>query len=269
MADKRTASLPNVRRARGYRLYDHGGRRYLDLFQDNGRAITGHRPAKMILEIKNLLSRGQIAAYPSVHTAQARRALETLVPEAAAVRIFSSPERALSAVRAHFGGDLTFDDIVDPALGRLRSGRAAYWRPFVDMDEIDAPVLLPVLPVATPPAAVSVVFRERPGDGVPESDMCSPVSVAALKRSIYDLLAYVEACDRSQWERFDAYSLWTRRGPYLSLNVAESDFVILHADFMAHGLVISPCFPGPSIIPGEYSAGELAYIDHNFVGASS
>ena len=263
------ATLPNIRRARGYRLYDHHGRRYLDLFQDNGHAITGHRPSKTILEIKNLLSRGQIAAYPSVHTDQALRALATLVPDAAAYRVFGSPEKALSVVSEYAGREVTFKDIVDPALAGRTSGLVAYWRPFVDMDEVDAAVLIPVLPVASPPAAVSLIFREQPHNGVSGSDICSPVSVVALKRSIYDLRAHMEACDRSQWDQFDAYSLWTRRGPYLSLNVAESEFSGLHADLMANGLVISPRLPGPSIVPGEFSAGELACLGRYSVGASS
>ena len=261
------ASLPSIRRARGYRLYGQNGRRYLDLYQDNGRAITGHRPARTILEIKNLLSKGQIAAYPSVYTAQAQKALMTLVPGAVEARIYSSFERCLAAVCMHSGVNVTFGDIVDPALPGQGSGVVAYWRPFLDMAEVDVPVLIPVLPIATPPSASALVFREQPGAGVPESDTCSPVSVAAIKRSVYDLLAYINECDQSRWQRFDAYGFWSRRGPYLTLNVDESEFSVLYADLLDHGVVISPHFPGPSIIPGEYSPGELAYLDGNFAEA--
>ena len=35
--------VPVIRRARGYRLYGFDGRRCLDLFQDGGRAVLGHR----------------------------------------------------------------------------------------------------------------------------------------------------------------------------------------------------------------------------------
>ena len=36
-------TIPPIRRARGYRLYDHRGRRYLDLWQNGGHSLLGHR----------------------------------------------------------------------------------------------------------------------------------------------------------------------------------------------------------------------------------
>ena len=67
--------IPRIRRARGFRLYDMQGRRYLDLFRDG--ALLGHRDSGSLTAMKSALSQGLAAALPSVWekrllTAQAR-----------------------------------------------------------------------------------------------------------------------------------------------------------------------------------------------------
>jgi glutamate-1-semialdehyde aminotransferase len=53
--------IPPIRRARGFRLYDGAGRRYLDLWQADGNAILGHRGAGMVTAVKAALDRGLAA----------------------------------------------------------------------------------------------------------------------------------------------------------------------------------------------------------------
>jgi len=57
--------LPVIRRARGYRLYGQDGRRYLDLWQGGGRALLGHRPARVTTVLKNVISTGLVTDLPS------------------------------------------------------------------------------------------------------------------------------------------------------------------------------------------------------------
>ena len=256
-----TCSLPTIRRARGYRLYDSDGRRYLDFYQDDGRAILGHRPSGMILEIKNLLSRGQIAAYPSQYHHRTIKALKTLIPDSVDARIYASFDRALKAAAQHLGSQVDEGTIHDPAVQTGGTGGTvgvSLWRPFVESG--DSPLLLPVLPVPIPFAPAVLVFREAPTSRVWESDVCSPVSLAALKRSIYDLIQHIAACDRSRWADFNDQDLWRRNGPYLTLVTGEADFPGLFNEMLSNGIVISPRFPGPSIIPAEYSPGEIGYV---------
>ena len=56
--------MPEIRRARDYRLYDIHGRRYLDLCLDGGRALLGHKPGRVVLMMKNALEKGLSASYP-------------------------------------------------------------------------------------------------------------------------------------------------------------------------------------------------------------
>ena len=253
-------TIPKIHRAREYRLYDGRGKRYLDFFQDNGHAIMGHRPQRTILEIKNTLSRGQLAAYPSSHHYQTLKALARLDPELPHVRIYRSIERAAYAASLQLGFDVELQDIVDPALNGRDSGPVAYWRPFFETGRVDSPVLLPILPVPMPPAPCALLFRDRPSDKVPESDTCSPASLAAMKRAVYDLLDFIDTVDRSRWHLFDTIDFWSRKGPYLTLAIEEDAFRSLFKELLRRSILISPIFPGPSIIPAEYSPGEITQL---------
>jgi hypothetical protein len=60
-----------------------------------------------------------------------------------------------------------------------------------------------------------------------------------------------EAFDRAE------LSLWKRRGPYLELLCSPERFTEVFALFLEHGILINPCYPGPSILPRWCSKGEF------------
>ncbi|MBT3275059.1 MAG: hypothetical protein HN368_18030 [Spirochaetales bacterium] len=258
--------IPVIQRAREYKVYDSQGRRYLDFFQDNGRAIIGHRPSRVTLEMKNALSRGQLASYPSGYHYQTIKALAALASDVAEARIYSSFERAAWAAGVHAGQNLTVPDIADPAFPEPCSGGLCYWRPFLDMDQVDCPVLLPILPVSCPPAPAALLFRERPKPEVPQSDICSPVSLSAMKRGVYDLIEHTDPARKGAveimkgWGDFDIFKYWSRKGPYLSLLIDENRFEALFNELLSRSILISPFFPGPSIIPNDYSSGDFGKL---------
>jgi len=264
MDDSWTMEIPAYRRARGYRIYCAGGKRYLDFFQDGGHAILGHRQPGIVLEMKKTLSRGQIAAYPAKLHEQTIRAVKALIPEAVDVRLYLSAERALAAAGSHLKTVLTKADVSDPALPGRPSAGVSLWRPFLESEKAASPLLLPVLPLAAPLAPAVLVFREKPAGEVSPSDNCSPVSLAALKRSVYELTKYVENCDRSLWNRFDALTICSRKGPYLTLTIDEERFVPVFNELLENGILLSPRYPGPSIVPGEFTPGEIAYFGKRF-----
>ncbi len=256
--------IPSYRRARGYRIYGNDGRRYLDFYQDDGHAILGHRQPRVVLEMKNLLSRGQIAPYPSRLHSQTTQAVKNLIPGLEEVRIYRSEERAISAAGCHLKRELGTADVCDPALPGACSGGLNLWRPFLEGEKTDAPLIFPVLPLSVPPAPAVLAFFEKPSGEVPPSDSCSPVALAALKRSIFELIEYVKSCERSHWCWFDSVSIWSRKGPYLTLNVQKARFARLFNEMLEDGILLSPRYPGPSIIPGEFSVGEIARIKERF-----
>ena len=78
-AVERLLSLPEFRRAREYRLYTGDGRRYLDLWQENGHAAGGHRSGRWRETLSNKLSRGLSLPLPGPEADKLRRAVRTWI----------------------------------------------------------------------------------------------------------------------------------------------------------------------------------------------
>ncbi len=201
---ERRPALPEIRRARDYHLYGAHGRRYLDLYQNGGRAILSHRPKGLAKRLKGVVDQGLWGDYPSVYTRRLETVLRALFPAYSEVRLYATAGRAVAAA----GGA-----VADPALdGGGRGGgkaeapggaphgpRAAWWRPFLAADAGDggegssdhdaaAPeLLLPVLPF---PAsfAPQPVCAVRPGL-LPDSDAVSPVLLAGLVQAAHLITA--------------------------------------------------------------------------------
>lgn len=246
--------IPIIQRARGYRVYDINGKRYLDLYQDGGRAILGHRPDRVGLALKNTISKGLLSDYPSVYTLRFVRALKTLLPDQSDFRWYCSMENALKAASQHLGSPLVFSDVKDPVFSHSDQTSAALWRPF--LNSINSQVTFPVLPFAKSWTPTVVAFRERPGDDVFSSDCISGAILSGMCRSVYDLMRYVGAEGETDWETFNS-PVWDRKGPYLLPKCDVDRYSIIFKRLLQNGIIISPFYPGPSILPGEYSPGEI------------
>ncbi|NBB91213.1 MAG: hypothetical protein GVY23_08415 [Spirochaetes bacterium] len=266
-------ALPEIRRARDYHLYDTYGRRYLDFYQNGGRAILSHRPKGLAKRLKGAVDQGLWGAYPSVYSRRLEKVLRGLFPAHPEVRLYASAERAVAAA----GGT-----VVDPALGagsreeaeasgRAVDGpRAAWWRP--SLPAADAELLLPVLPF---PAsfAPQPVCAVRPGV-LPDSDAVSPVPLSGLVQAAHLIASAADALAAAA--NLDAagpvpdaavypitlvderdLTLWHRRGPYLQLRCTGERFPGVFAAFLDVGIIINPVFPGPSILPQWCSRGEF------------
>ena len=281
-APERRPALPEIRRARDYHLYGAHGRRYLDLYQNGGRAILSHRPKGLAKRLKGVVDQGLWGDYPSVHIRRLEKVLRTLFPAYPEVRLYATAERAVAAA----GGA-----VADPAIGE-RDGaggsRAAWWRPYLPADSSE--LLLPVLPF---PAsfAPQPVCAVRSGL-LPDSDAVSPVLLAGLVQaahliaavpSVEDAAAAVPGAPSAPGAGgaagaggygaagpvpdaavypitlFDdrALTLWSRRGPYLQLRCGEESFSGVFSVFLDAGIIINPVFPGPSILPQWCSRGEF------------
>ena len=89
------AVVPIIRRARGFRLYDQHGRRYLDLYRDGGGALLGHRSGVTVTLMKSVLSQGLASSAPSVWEARLVRMIASMFSDRHTVRLYSSrPECA-------------------------------------------------------------------------------------------------------------------------------------------------------------------------------
>ncbi|MBN1834904.1 MAG: hypothetical protein JW820_03575 [Spirochaetales bacterium] len=248
--------LPAFRRARGYRLYGHDGKRYLDLWQQGGRALLGHRPGRVTTVLKNVISTGLVADLPSVHARRLERALLGQFPGCRAFRVTASLGAALELASVYLGHPVGPGDIRDP----LRdpedpAPELALWRPACPQS-LSPRVLLPRLPFTLAGAPVPVGFAEELPAGFPPSEVLSPVVLAGALRALHDLRRYRPP----EWlgQALAAGTAgWERRGLYVLPRFQAGDYPSVFEGFLAEEVVLNPCFPEASILPSEASPGEL------------
>jgi hypothetical protein len=264
--------LTNIRRARGFRLYDVRGKRYLDLSRDG--ALLGHRTAATLTAVKSVLSQGLATALPTAWEPRLVAALLRMFPESRSVRLFSSPERAREAVSRFLGKRVDAREVHDPALDSPAPGPLlpAFWRPFLPVPHGVA-ALLPVLPFTLCGAPAPVCFPEDlPGDEIPSD----PLPGFLLAGALHGLHALREgsggpptagrAQKQPHWgsravERaLDSARGWKRSGPYVRAVFPAADYARVHAEFLAAGVLLSAGYPGPSVLPGECSPGETSLL---------
>ena len=257
--------IPRIRRARGFRLYDMQGRRYLDLFRDG--ALLGHRGAGSLTAMKSALSQGLAAALPSVWEKRLLAAISRSFPRYPEVRLYSSPDRALDAACRCLGGGPI--EIHDPALDEAPAAGvgAGFWRPFLPPFG-DARVLLPLLPVMVGGAPVPACFAGEVPHAVPLSDTIPAFILAGALRGFAALSRSIEGgCTLSNpaVERaLDAAPGWTRVGPYVRAVFPEAEYPRVHAEFLRAGVLLHPGYPGSSVLPGDCSPGETRLLAELF-----
>ncbi len=105
MQDRRLLKgIPRIRRARGFRLYDVEGRRYLDLSRDG--ALLGHRAAGVLSVMKSVLSQGLSTALPTAWEGRLVSAIAGCSRAGDRCGLYASPERALDAAGRVLGAGL-------------------------------------------------------------------------------------------------------------------------------------------------------------------
>jgi hypothetical protein len=211
----------------------------VDLWQNGGGAILGHKPPAVLRELKNSLDRGLLSPLPHPLERRLYKALGRLFP-GRAFRVYAAP--------GTFG---------EPAV---------LWRPFLDetaplaAPENGPPALIPVLPgqswVQSRPAPLILALDA--GLEAPPSDLIPPALLAVLTRGVYDLIAAAPERTRPFPKiRAAPGQAWERRGIYLFRRETPEPaaWERLFRRFLAGGFLIPPD-PAPLILPGALSPGE-------------
>lgn len=270
-ARSRLERLGPIRRARGYRLYDQRGRRYLDLWQDGGRALLGHRPDRALARIKGALSRGVNGGLPSVYQRRLHGRLQQIIPGYEPLLTGSDAE--VRGVLGHL--EIRPEELHDPALDAEppEARVAGIWRPLAGPTPLPANwrAVVPVLPstigqvpapVCLPPEAVTGELTAV----VAPTSQPAPLLVAALA-GLDRLPRYGGAVwAQHAWPDPDGYAGWQRRGPYVAARCEAAAYDAVFDRFLRAGVLLSPFHPGPSILPDEVSAGETAALMRLFAG---
>ena len=262
-----TSRIPPIARARGYRLYDYQGNRIVDLYQNEGAAILGHRAGRLTASIKNVISRGLIFDLPSIYERRLIRELSRRFAPFSVVRICSSRADALELVNRRLGERFSWDEIKDPVLEER--GHVCFHRPFLSIPPSeqgslradDVRAVLPLLPFSIGQAPIPVCFREDTGAGLnadtPDGEHpVSPLLLAGLLRSIYDL----DRFEKPEWYQghlFNELKSWKQAGPYMVPRFPSENYPEVFQAFLENGFLLSPAYRTPSILPGEASPGEM------------
>lgn len=253
--------LPTIVRARGFRLYDRYGNRYIDFFQNGGRAILGHRPPNLSTTVKNVLSKGLTAEYPSIYELRLIKSLHKLLPQYPGVRIYENRDSLINILRnaGILPEGTELPDCLPLKGERNTSTEAVLWRPFLESEGIVFPgVVVPLLPFPGKFVPAVLCFKDPKLEKLlPPSALCSPLLLAGLTRIVYDLMKEIAERDIGEWGTF-VVDGWERKGPYLlPVHKNGGEYGELYNELLEAGIVVNPHFPGPSIIPGEYSQGEV------------
>jgi len=272
--------LPEIRRCRDYRLYDGRGRRYLDMYQLGGRALGGHRPEGLSHSFKNHLSRGVWGELPNPYASRLKTLLAPFFPDHPNILLFPTTGEAERFLHQQYGGAGEPSGapkggserqegggglVQDPALGSLAPGRPALWRPLCPAEYREVPALIPVLPF--PGGFAPRVVCLGPGEALPPKETslgweleCSSLMLAALVKAVTVLPKLTDNDNRKGWEEFDHFGegLWHRRGPYLAYRGDGERYPVLFRAALEAGVVLHPGSSGPSILPLDYTEGEMA-----------
>ena len=251
--------LPLFKRARDYHLYDYRGKRYLDLYQDNGRAILGHRPPGVQAELKRLLDKGLAAELPSVYGGRLEKALPKLLKSGTwTARVFPSRLKAVEAAAAFL--EISPADLKpeDPALTLDGPSPAGLFRPFLEADYASRDVLFPVLPFPGAFAPCPVLFRSPGLRDLPPADPSSPLLAAGLLEALQRLLKIGESPDI--WKDWKL-SGWKRQGCYCIAAEKPERYEEDFLRFLEAGILLPPDSAFPIILPREFSDGERKLVE--------
>ncbi len=253
-------SMPIIARARGFRLYDLRGRRYIDLYQNNGRAILGHRPDGMTQVMKSTASKGLIAEYPSVYDGRLEKILKLMFPDYLYFRLYANRARTLEAISQGVQTKISAGLIADPAMSDVIAGKTAFWRPFLPPRRYEQEALLPIIPFPGSFVPDIVCIKTKTvAKRMPPSDMISPFLIDLLVKSVSQLIRQMHstAGEGSEFQRLIDVFTWDRRGPYINTRMDSVTYMELFKKALEMGILLPPGENYPIIIPREFSEGEI------------
>jgi hypothetical protein len=266
--------LPPLSRARGCRLYTADRRRLVDLWLYGGRALLGHTPLGLLKTLKNTASRGLLAPLPHRDLYRLERALEKLFPGRIG-RIYrdgASLNRALEQARR------TRPDLWEPFPEEsggpgetLNPAGKLLWRPFWDPVNAlafpqEKPLFIPVLPLPWMNAPETVILSPGMETALPPSDLIPPLILAALGRTVYDLIAAgkTEKTGKNrgaiELPHDRDFPLWKRQGIYILFTGSAALYENLFTRFLEGGFLLPPEPELPAIPASGLSPGETARL---------
>ena len=242
----------NITRARGCFLYTQKCVRLTDLYQEGGRAILGWGGGTAFTMLKNTLNRGISGTFETGFLYRNQKAVSELFNSERKVFFYNNYEKALKAsLLISKEGTNTY---------RPWSNTPEFWQ------NIPSIVFMPPLPWAQDLFLVcakkELLADETLLELLPEEDFVPAPLLAAITRSVYDLISELPQRQEKNFFIYDTVitKYWRREGPYLFPKVPEEKYrnFVLHC--LDCKLVISPDYNKPSIVPFGADAGNFTML---------
>ena len=287
----------NVKRARGIYLYTEKGVRLTDCYLDGGRAILGHGGGKAKTAFKDCFERGANGFYDSGLIPAFEKSVKKLLPaEYTEIRLYSEKTAAML-------GETSFSSECSPKKAGAVSEQTScvlessqkkaepvLWRPWLDFAgkiteqptgypkiEVvynvtgDFPAIVKIVPPFTYATDISVyAFSKACGEemlqNLPENDVVPSPLLAAYTRGFYDLLnsfsLFTENHFKANSKALEPF--FTRNQCYLFPKIPETQYKDFVLKCLEAGIVISPDYNVPSIMPWRANPGDIKKISNIF-----
>ena len=287
----------NVKRARGIYLYTEKSVRLTDCFLDGGRAILGHGGGKAKTAFKDCFERGANGFYDSGLLPAFEKAVKQLLPRNfTTIRLYTEKTAAplegisYSLESSREKADAALEQTSYSLESAREKAEPVLWRPWLEISgksteqptgypkiqivhnvEGDFPAIVkivPPFPYATELCvyAFSTACGEKMLQNLPKNDIVPAPLLAAFTRGFYDLKialgTYTENDFKANSKVFEPFFI--RNQCYLFPKIPEEkykDFVLKCLDI---GIVISPDYNVPSIMPWKANPGDLKKISKVF-----
>lgn len=272
LADEIALRYGNVTRARNCFLYTAKGVRLTDLYLEAGRAILGWGGGSAFTMLKNTLARGVTGSYKTGYTERITKAVSELLYSDRIVFIFSDKQKALMTAL------------------RLSPESTSFWKPWsenIDWRMITSVIVEPPLPwtagmyilavLDTPEmetvlsamtsASTAILVNGADSKELPSIDsikLAAPIA-SAVTRSLYDMIAALQIRKETDWFIYDKVltRYWTRKGPYLYPKVNRESYGKFMLHCLDNGIVVSPVYEIPSIVPFGADRGVFSQLSKN------
>jgi len=217
-----------VTRARDCFLYTKKGIRLTDLYQAGGRAVLGWGGGDAFTRLKNVLNRGITGSFVTEFSVSADKAVsELLSTKRHVVFTFKKPEDSF---------------LWEPWNTNIP--------PLQELEQIEKICIKPPLPWTDSVFMVCLKEDGRDAEVPYVMDLPSPL-VAAVTRSVYDLISEIKKREEKDWFIYDQIlcRFFERKGPYLFPKMTEADYDDFVIKCLDCGIVINPDYNGHSIVP--------------------
>jgi hypothetical protein len=266
--------LPAMRRARGWRLYGADNTRILDMYLDGGRSVAGRRSGASGRLEKECIDRGLDSSFRTFWKRRLEKEILAWLPGYARVRFFASETEALLALAdkdADFADRLRAGDSFSDAL-RFFAESILVEAPFSEYrtDLAKDPssrafggrLAAAFLPLA-PAWSLGVILEKKESEYWEDRAAAAPIptiKLAAAARSLSDFTAFVKDYGEKNWAAIDPFiaGLFLRSGPWLYPAYPREEHASVFAACLKKHILISPDYDSPSLVPGEFDAGEVS-----------